>query len=127
MKEYNDFNGYKESKKSKESGEMELSEKNQNNDFSMAYMGMVAALGVDTVFHIENLKGSLVGEARFGRGLGFKRYLLKDSQGKKLDRNAPCPCGSGRKAKKCCEYQSVVDKKLENLEKQEESNSQTQN
>lgn len=61
MKEYNDFNGYKESKKSKESGEMELSEKNQNNDFSMAYMGMVAALGVDTVFHIENLKGSLVG------------------------------------------------------------------
>ena len=120
MKEYNDFN---ESKESKESGEMELSEKNQNNDFDMVYMGMVAALGVDTVFHIENLNRSLVDEARFGQGLGYKRYLLKDSQGKKLDRNAPCPCGSGKKAKKCCEYHSVVDKKLE---KQEESNNKNQ-
>jgi uncharacterized protein YecA (UPF0149 family) len=27
---------------------------------------------------------------------------IKDEQGKKVGRNDPCPCGSGKKFKKCC-------------------------
>jgi len=27
---------------------------------------------------------------------------LKDAEGKKIGRNDPCPCGSGKKYKNCC-------------------------
>lgn len=27
---------------------------------------------------------------------------VKDAQGKEIGRNDPCPCGSGKKFKKCC-------------------------
>ena len=30
------------------------------------------------------------------------RQKIKDDSGKKVGRNDPCPCGSGKKFKKCC-------------------------
>ncbi len=32
-------------------------------------------------------------------GIDIKRYVLTE---KKIGRNEPCPCGSGKKSKKCC-------------------------
>jgi uncharacterized protein YecA (UPF0149 family) len=37
-----------------------------------------------------------VPEAEGGKVVTFKR------EGKKIGRNEPCPCGSGKKYKKCC-------------------------
>ena len=31
-----------------------------------------------------------------------KFHLSKQAVSHKIDRNAPCPCGSGKKYKKCC-------------------------
>jgi uncharacterized protein YecA (UPF0149 family) len=40
------------------------------------------------------------------RGLGKRTHICGMDNGKSklltLPRNAPCPCGSGRKAKRCC-------------------------
>jgi len=36
-----------------------------------------------------------------GDTAGAKRKPVKRSE-KKVGRNAPCPCGSGKKYKKCC-------------------------
>jgi preprotein translocase subunit SecA len=36
------------------------------------------------------------GETEDGKGVTVRR------EGKKVGRNDPCPCGSGRKYKKCC-------------------------
>ncbi len=35
-------------------------------------------------------------------GLGLSRPDIPDRTGAKMGRNDPCPCGSGRKYKKCC-------------------------
>jgi preprotein translocase subunit SecA len=35
-------------------------------------------------------------------GDGGERPATVRRQGKKVGRNAPCPCGSGKKYKKCC-------------------------
>ncbi len=38
-----------------------------------------------------------------------KAYAI--SQSNKISRNAPCPCGSGKKYKKCCGLTAELDKK----------------
>ena len=43
------------------------------------------------------------GEAvRMMGGYGKYKKWLKDNPIKKIGRNAPCPCQSGKKYKKCC-------------------------
>jgi preprotein translocase subunit SecA len=44
-------------------------------------------------------RGSLPGEAEDGETVAIKTVRR---QGEKVGRNAPCPCGSGKKYKKCC-------------------------
>jgi preprotein translocase subunit SecA len=44
-------------------------------------------------------RGSLPGEAGDGEAVAVKTVRR---QGEKVGRNAPCPCGSGKKYKKCC-------------------------
>jgi preprotein translocase subunit SecA len=44
-------------------------------------------------------RGSLTGEAGDGEAVAVKTVRR---QGEKVGRNAPCPCGSGKKYKKCC-------------------------
>lgn len=59
-----------------------------------------------------DLKGYTPAEVgqKFGSNKGAKAYAAKDEKGevydfqsrKKVGRNDPCPCGSGKKFKKCC-------------------------
>lgn len=42
------------------------------------------------------------GEMQLSRGQGEGRAVTVKREGDKVGRNAPCPCGSGRKYKKCC-------------------------
>jgi preprotein translocase subunit SecA len=35
-------------------------------------------------------------------GIDFAKSKVKDDEGNKVGRNDPCPCGSGKKYKKCC-------------------------
>lgn len=88
----------------------------RDSDMTSAYMSMIASVSHDIMFKDFD---PILFESD-SRGLGYKKYLLKESRGKKLDRNAPCACGSGKKAKKCCGYQSVVNSKIEKEEKQHE-------
>ncbi len=53
------------------------------------------------------LAGKLVGEWRFDRGMenllaDWESSRLKADGGGKIGRNQPCPCGSGKKYKRCC-------------------------
>ncbi len=41
----------------------------------------------------------VLGTRRFGRPLPLSSEIVKTE---KVGRNAPCPCGSGKKYKKCC-------------------------
>ena len=42
------------------------------------------------------------GEMQLGRGGGGERRQPVKRSGQKVGRNAPCPCGSGKKYKRCC-------------------------
>ncbi|MFO7785525.1 MAG: preprotein translocase subunit SecA [Thermodesulfobacteriota bacterium] len=42
------------------------------------------------------------GEMQLGRGQGEGKAVTVKRGGEKIGRNAPCPCGSGKKYKKCC-------------------------
>jgi len=42
-------------------------------------------------------------------GIGDKLDQLSKKETKKVGRNEPCPCGSGKKFKKCCEGKSVLE------------------
>ncbi len=56
-----------------------------------------------TIYHVSvDKRGAPVGAARAAAGReGGSQPRLKVS-GKKIGRNDPCPCGSGKKYKKCC-------------------------
>ncbi len=43
-----------------------------------------------------------IGESLKAVSGGETRKKLRDASGKKIGRNDPCPCGSGKKYKKCC-------------------------
>ena len=43
--------------------------------------------------------------------IDFAREANTISQSNKISRNAPCPCGSGKKYKKCCGLTAELDKK----------------
>ena len=45
-----------------------------------------------------------------GFGGGDKRVVRRPLTVKKIGRNEPCPCGSGKKYKKCCGQNEAVDK-----------------
>jgi len=58
---------------------------------------------VHTIYHVSIVKREApvaAAQAMAGRG-GDSRQRLKVG-GKKIGRNDPCPCGSGKKYKKCC-------------------------
>ena len=45
-----------------------------------------------------------------GFGGGEKKAVRRPVTVKKIGRNEPCPCGSGKKYKKCCGQNEVADK-----------------
>ncbi|MGD9578960.1 MAG: DUF4238 domain-containing protein, partial [Syntrophorhabdus sp.] len=54
--------------------------------------------------------GSTYHQDAYGREHPENVYLKKDSPQKKIGRNDPCGCGSGKKFKKCCEGKSEKDR-----------------
>jgi preprotein translocase subunit SecA len=47
-------------------------------------------------------RGSLSGEAARGGAPAPPRPAPRTASGEKVGRNDPCPCGSGKKYKRCC-------------------------
>lgn len=96
----------------------------EQEDLNLAFLESVATLAVPAAVHerIPRLcaafLGYLEGEGRLGGGREMGTYLKALSgkyaevaagkpkpvknPGSKLGRNDPCPCGSGKKYKKCC-------------------------
>jgi preprotein translocase subunit SecA len=77
------------------------------------FMDLVQRIKADTVgtlFHLQvQPHREIPEEARpaqqqmsFSHGDGSESARPKERQQKKVGRNAPCPCGSGKKYKKCC-------------------------
>jgi len=54
--------------------------------------------------------GSTYYQDAYGREHPENEYLKKDSPKKKIGRNDPCGCGSGKKFKKCCEGKPEKDR-----------------
>jgi len=54
--------------------------------------------------------GSTHYQDAYGREHPENEYLKKDSSQKKIGRNDPCGCGSGKKFKKCCEGKPEKDR-----------------
>jgi len=57
-------------------------------------------------YNLRLMEGNLSAQADFG---GLSPTLPIKEQSPKIGRNAPCPCGSGRKYKKCCGGIKSVD------------------
>jgi len=55
---------------------------------------------VHTIYHVSIVRREAPAQAIAGRGGESKQRLRVG--GKKIGRNDPCPCGSGKKYKKCC-------------------------
>jgi len=49
-----------------------------------------------------NELGTKAGQGKKNATIGLVHEKVKDAEGQKVGRNDPCPCGSGKKFKKCC-------------------------
>ncbi len=68
-------------------------------DFEELYMNMLRAKA-DWLYGLSEWDGVLTAEKR---GDIAKLYQMsRQAKSQKIARNAPCPCGSGKKYKKCC-------------------------
>lgn len=68
-------------------------------DFEKLYWNMLEAKA-DWLYNLEQWDGILSQEKRAGITKDFKQSKMAVSS--KVGRNDPCPCGSGKKYKKCC-------------------------
>jgi hypothetical protein len=57
----------------------------------------------DSEIYIGHEDGSTYYQDAYGREYPENKHLKKDGSKKKIGRNDPCGCGSGKKFKKCCE------------------------
>ena len=90
------------------------------------------------IYAVEQLKGwAMFGyESKEGSGEGFEEFLndiiKKDAQppaskGRKIGRNDPCPCGSGKKYKNCCLKKDKAKAPQDKIESEEERNKRLKN
>lgn len=97
---------------------------------------------MDKIFPIEDIVKSISGWACFKNTKSFDKKSINDmpkklindynGKNKKVGRNDPCPCGSGKKYKKCCldkeqkqlPYQKYINEKLTRYPKRKENNDQ---
>ena len=68
-------------------------------DYEALYYNMLEAKA-DWLYNLPEWDAILSSEQR--RAIVRKRNEEKRAVSTKIDRNAPCPCGSGKKYKKCC-------------------------
>ncbi|MFR4008876.1 MAG: SEC-C metal-binding domain-containing protein [Christensenellales bacterium] len=68
-------------------------------DFEKLYFNMLAAKA-PWLYELKEWDGVLPKEKR--QEILKKYHVSKQAVSQKIDRNAPCPCGSGKKYKKCC-------------------------
>lgn len=68
-------------------------------DFEKLYWNMLDA-GAPWLYDLEEWDGVLTPERR--KEIDKDRKKSMQAVSTKVDRNAPCPCGSGKKYKKCC-------------------------
>ncbi len=67
----------------------------------------IVAANADTVefkayYNAGNTTQLLHEKSRFVQREGIWKYDTGELLGSKIERNIPCPCGSGKKFKKCC-------------------------
>ena len=68
-------------------------------DFEKLYFNMLEAKA-SWLYGLKQWDGVLTQERR--REISKEHRLSKQAVSQKIDRSAPCPCGSGKKYKKCC-------------------------
>lgn len=68
-------------------------------DFEKLYFNMMEAKA-SWLYNLPQWEGVLSGEKRHEIAKAWRASKMAVSE--KVDRNAPCPCGSGLKYKKCC-------------------------
>lgn len=70
-------------------------------DKELLYKNMVAA-GADWLYNLEEWEPIFDEDTRKALYLAQKKSQTVVNEGPKIGRNDPCPCGSGKKYKKCC-------------------------
>ena len=68
-------------------------------DLEKLYYNMLEAKA-DWLYNLPQWDNLLTEQRR--KEIAKERRLAKQAHSEKIDRNAPCPCGSGKKYKKCC-------------------------
>lgn len=68
-------------------------------NYETLYFNMLEAKA-PWLYNLEEWDGVLPAEKR--QEITKKWHVSKQAVSQKIDRNAPCPCGSGKKYKKCC-------------------------
>lgn len=68
-------------------------------DFEKLYFNMLDAKA-DWLYNLPQWDGILTNEKRAEITREFK--ISKQAKSDRIERNGPCPCGSGKKYKKCC-------------------------
>jgi peptide deformylase len=67
-----------------------------------SYVAFMNAWGTEYGYFSEDTHGTLITSAVQHEIDHLDGILLLDREFKKIERNSPCPCGSGKKYKKCC-------------------------
>ena len=65
-------------------------------------LGILFRIQIEEPKKIDDLRQSKAQKMVFSGGEGPEKPKTAQRKGKKVGRNAPCPCGSGKKYKKCC-------------------------
>jgi preprotein translocase subunit SecA len=65
-------------------------------------LGILFRIQIEEPKKIDDLRQPKKQKMVFSGGEGSARPKTAQRKGKKVGRNAPCPCGSGKKYKKCC-------------------------
>jgi preprotein translocase subunit SecA len=65
-------------------------------------LGILFRIQIEEPKKINDLRKPKAQKMVFSGGEGPEKPKTAQRKGKKVGRNAPCPCGSGKKYKKCC-------------------------
>jgi len=60
------------------------------------------------IYTTEDVKGMAEVDRQYMRPMLYHPTPIQRARGK-VGRNDPCPCGSGRKFKKCCSWRAAID------------------
>ena len=65
-------------------------------------LGILFRIQIEEPKKIDDLRRPKAQKLVFSGGEGAEKPKTARRNAKKVGRNAPCPCGSGKKYKKCC-------------------------